>query len=135
MDYIVHGALALPRGGVACIEDGKGVVVEVWDGELWITQEGDRRDYFVGAGSAFTLAREGLAIVYALRESQVTLTAPVAAYYAKRITLARPGEAAPRVVYQRARERGGWLGGLRHRLARLWLNAFARDAAPTTAAL
>jgi len=36
--YIVRGSTGIPRGGLIVIEDGRGMAVEVWDGELWITQ-------------------------------------------------------------------------------------------------
>ena len=79
--------------------------------------------------------RNGVALVYALRRSHLTLSAPVPAYYARRITLASPDGGAVRVVYDRAFEAGGWLAGIGHRLTRLWINAYARHFSPTTAAL
>ena len=132
--YLVHGAIGMSRGSLAHIEDGRGMMVHVWDGELWITQEGDRRDHYVKAGGRLLLDRDGLAIAYALRRAHVTLTAPVPAHYARRITLALGGS-APRVLYERSQERVGWLAGLGHRLMRRWSNAFARRSHPTTAAL
>ena len=50
MSYMVRGATGLPRGSLLLIEHGKGVQIELWDGELWITQEGDSRDHVVGPG-------------------------------------------------------------------------------------
>ena len=47
--YVVHGGMGMARGSYARIEDGRGILVYVWDGELWITQEGDPRDHFVRA--------------------------------------------------------------------------------------
>jgi hypothetical protein len=133
--YIVHGGIGMARGSLARIEDGRGLALEIWDGELWITQHGDRRDYFVKPGQRFTINREGRVLAYALRPSHVTLTAAVPAYYARRITLMVPGEARARVLYDRAQEAAGWLGGIGHRLARFWANAYARYSQPTTAAL
>jgi hypothetical protein len=133
--YMVHGPIAMPRGGLARIDDGRGILIEVWDGGLWITQEGDCRDYFAGPGEAFALERDGALLAYALRASRVTLSAPVASHYARRITLAFPGAARPRLVYDRSLERGGFLAGLGQRLARHWVNSYARRFHPTTAAL
>jgi Protein of unknown function (DUF2917) len=133
--YIVHGGIGMARGSLARIEDGRGLRLEVWEGGLWITQEGDRRDYFVKPGDAFLLGRQGVAIAHALRRSHLTLTAAVPAYYAKRITLALPGSTTPRVIYDRAGETGGWLAGLGHRLTRLWINSYAHPSKPTTAML
>ena len=133
--YMVHGPIAMTSGSLARIEDGRGVRVEVWDGGLWITQHADARDYFIGPGGSLTLDRDGVAIVHALGRTQLTLTADVPAFYAKRVTLMEAGAAAPRVLYDRSNERCGLLAGLGHRLTRLWLNAYSRTAVPTTAGL
>ena len=132
--YIAHGLIEMPRGSVVLIEDGRGMAVELWDGSLWITQEADTRDYMVKPHSGFQLDREGLVIAYAMRPSRVTLTAPVPAYYARRI-LFMDGKGAARALYRRAKEPGGWLGGLGHRLARSWSQWYAPHSVPTTAGL
>ena len=131
----VKGGIGMARGSLARIEDGKGLLVHLWDGELHITQEHDHRDYFVTAGGWLELDREGLALIYAVRRSALALSAPVPSHYARRITLCMPGTREPRVLYDRAREAGGWLEGLRHRLVRRWSNAYQRYPNPTTAAL
>jgi hypothetical protein len=132
--YIVHGATAIARGGLLVIENGKGMAVELWDGELWITQARDRHDYFVRPGGSFRLEREGLVLVSALQPSRITLTAPVPAYHAKRIVLIQ-SDAAPRMLYERSSERCGWVAGLGHRLARFWTNSYAPYSKPTAADL
>ncbi len=68
-----RGGLEMARGSFARIEDGRGVRLYVREGELWITQEGDRRDYYVGAGESFQLDRDGVALASALRPSSVDL--------------------------------------------------------------
>ncbi len=133
--YIAHGGIGMARGSLARIDDGRGLALEIWDGELWITQERDRRDHFVAPGQRFVVDREGAVLVYALRASHITLTAPVPAYYARRITLMLPGEERARPLYDRTQETGGWLRGVGHRLARFWANAYAAQSYPTTAAL
>jgi Protein of unknown function (DUF2917) len=132
--YIVQGAMGLAHGGLVLIENGKGMLIEAWDGALWVTQGKDTRDYFVGPRGSFRLEHEGLVLVSALQPSRITLTAPVPAYYAKRIVLIQ-SDAAPRALYERSRERGGWLSGLGYRLARSWTNAYAPYSNPTAAAL
>jgi hypothetical protein len=127
--YVVHGGMAMARGAFVRIEDGRGMLFYVWDGELWITQEGDRQDHLVRAGRWFRLDRGGAALACATRDAHVTLTAPVPAYYARRVI------AGPRVIYDRRREQGGWLQSVGMRLARRWANAFVPGARPTTAAL
>ena len=134
MDYMVRSATALPRGSLLLIEHGRGVQIELWDGELWITQEHDSRDHVVGPGAKFRLEREGIVLAHALRGARVTLTAPVPAHYADRIELTVAGS-APRVIYERTRERGGRLAGIGHRVARYWTNLHTPDSQPTTATL
>ena len=134
MDYMVRGATALPRGSLLLIEHGRGVQIELWDGELWITQEGDGRDHVIGPGAKFRLEREGILLANALKGAQLTLTAPVPAHYAERVVLTLAGS-APRVLYERSRERCGWLAGIGHRIARYWTNLYASQSYPNTAAL
>ena len=132
--YIVRGATVLPRGSLLLIEHGKGMQLELWDGELWITQHGDNRDHVVGPGAKFRLEREGIVLAHALKGAQLTLTAPVPAHYAERIVLT-PAGSVPHVLYERSRERGGWLAGVGHRIARCWANLYAPHSQPTVAAL
>ena len=117
--YVVHGGMAMARGGFVRIEEGRGMLLYVWEGELWITQEGDPADHLVGPGQWFRLDRAGAALACATRDAHVTLTAPVPSHYARRIMIGL------RVVYERSREPGGRLRALRMRLARRWANAFA----------
>jgi hypothetical protein len=74
-EYVADGELAMRRGSVLRIEDGEGLLIQVWDGELWLTEEGDRRDRFIGAGRTFRLEANGVAIAQALRDSTVMLSA------------------------------------------------------------
>lgn len=110
-----HRAIRIARGEFVRIEDGKGLLVHLWDGALWITHEGDRRDYLVKPGDSFELKRHGVSLVYAMRRSVITVTGPQ--------------------VHERARQACGWLGGLRHRMARLWADSYAPYSNPTTAGL
>jgi hypothetical protein len=127
--YIVQGGLGMARGSLARIEDGRGMLLYVWDGGLWITQERDSRDYYVKPGEWFRLGRNGVVLAYALSRSSVTVTAPVPSHYARRIVL------GARVIYDRGQEPGGWREAARQRLTRLWAGAFAPFSRPTTAAL
>ena len=116
--YVVHGGMGMARGSYARIEDGRGILVYVWEGELWITQEGDKRDYFVRGGEWFRLERDGAALLHATRRTHATLTAPTPADYAERITVTPAGTTAARVLYQRSSERGwarGWMRALSFR--------------------
>jgi len=71
---LLDGA-ALARKGLLSIRGGRGAVLFVDHGEVWVTQEGDRRDVVLTAGAWFRLDRDGTAIVQARRDAAVTLTA------------------------------------------------------------
>ena len=71
-------AYCLTHGDVLRIADGDGTVLSVHEGGMWLTQEGDRRDRYLGPGDSFRLDRAGLAIASALQRSLVSLTAPAA---------------------------------------------------------
>src|SRR5262249_49752864 len=77
--YIVYGATGMPRGSLLLIEHGRGMQIELWDGELWITQAGDTRDYVVRAGTSFRVEHEGIVLANSLRGARITLTAPAPA--------------------------------------------------------
>ena len=109
-EYGVDGALAMTRGSVLSLEDGRGFVLHVREGSVWLTQEGDRQDRYLGTGASFRLDRDGLAVAQATSHSTVTLTPP-----------------QPQVRLQRE--------PLAARLRRVWTGLFAPHARPTTAAL
>jgi len=64
----------IARGRLLRIRDGAKRVLHVRRGALWLTQEGDRRDYYLAAGSTFRLDRDGLAVAQATRPTTVMLT-------------------------------------------------------------
>ena len=113
--YVVHGSLGLARGSHTRIEDGRGILVYVWDGELWLTQAGDRRDYYVRRGEWFQVERQGTTLMYAMQPTQATLTAPTPQDYAKHISVMPAGSAARRLLYQRSQGEG-WLAALKNRV-------------------
>jgi hypothetical protein len=67
--------LAMAKGSMLRIEDGRGVVIEVKRGMLWLTQEGDTRDRYIGAGDWLRLDGDGLAIANALKRTLVCIAA------------------------------------------------------------
>jgi len=71
---LLDGA-ALPRRALLSIRGGRGAVLFVERGEVWVTQERDPRDVVLPAGAWFRLDRDGTAIVQARRAAAVTLTA------------------------------------------------------------
>ena len=56
-ECVVHGSLGMTRGSVLRIEDGQDMTIYAWEGGLWLTQEGDRRDRYLGPGDASGPAR------------------------------------------------------------------------------
>jgi hypothetical protein len=116
--YVVHGGMGMARGSYARIEDGRGILVYVWEGELWITQEGDLRDYIVRGGEWFRIEREGASLLHATRRTHATLTAPTPVDYASSITMTPAGTTEARVLYQRSSTRGwpqSWAGAFSFR--------------------
>lgn len=102
-EYLVKGDLSMSRGSLLRIEDGRDLVLYVWEGALWLTQEGDRRDRYLEAGQGFRLDRQGVAVAHATRRTVMSLTAPEPELYARRIVLAKAGTAAPVELYSAAK--------------------------------
>ena len=50
--------------------DRRGDVISCLSGTLWITQEGDLKDYVVEAGRNFWVTKSGSVVVQALQEAQ-----------------------------------------------------------------
>lgn len=58
------------------LHDPIGARIECIRGELWITQDRDFEDYFLGANEALTLDRAGLVLIHAQQESEIVLFEP-----------------------------------------------------------
>jgi hypothetical protein len=58
------------------LRDGKGTHIEVLSGELWVTQQGDRRDPVISAGGEFAIGHDGLTLLHAFRQSLVHVQEP-----------------------------------------------------------
>lgn len=68
----------LAKGALLKLRDAQGRGVAVRSGCLWITQEGDPRDLFVGAGQSVRLDRGGLVVIEALADARLLLLDPIA---------------------------------------------------------
>jgi hypothetical protein len=66
----------MARRAVVRVDDQPGTTIYVWSGELWVTQEGDARDYYLTAGQSFTVAADGTALATAMCRSWVSVTPP-----------------------------------------------------------
>lgn len=71
-----HGSVALERLGGLSLQDAAGVGITCLAGRLWITQEGDGRDFVLGPGQSLRIARAGLTLVSAIESSRLSVRAP-----------------------------------------------------------
>jgi len=94
-EYVVQGSLAMARGSFLRIEDGADLLLYVWEGELWLTQEREHRDRWLKAGDWFRLDRDGQALVQAMARTVITITSPEPERSARRISLTRAGTGIP----------------------------------------
>jgi hypothetical protein len=114
-DRAVLDGAALPRGGLLSIQRGRGALLFVDRGQVWLTQERDDRDIVLGAGAWYRLDRDGTAIVQARSAAVVTLTTAADA--------TTPEIRVPHGASRRARRRGQpWLRAL----TALWLRMYRR---------
>jgi Protein of unknown function (DUF2917) len=131
-EYLVQGSINLAHGSMLRIEDGQQILIYVWEGELWLTEDGERQDRFLRQGEWHRVERSGAAIGTALKRSVVTLTAPTPVGFARRIVLQKAGDAGRVELYNAARERAL---DIRIRLRRAWATLFEPRALPTPEAL
>jgi hypothetical protein len=79
--------IGIPSGSLLRIENGAGVLVYVWEGELWITEDGSPKDHVLQAGQSYQVSGSGATLAQAFKRSLVSLAAPVSERAARRITL------------------------------------------------
>ena len=130
-EYVVEGSIAMTRGSILRFEDGRDLTLYVWEGAVWLTQEGDLRDRYVGPGGWFRLDRDGVAVAHATQRTVMSITAPVPERFARRIVLAKAGSTLPVELYAAVPTQPS-LGA---RLRRFWADLFEPRARPTTASL
>ena len=68
--------VALDRGDVLRIKNGRGTRVRATDGVLWITEENSPDDHVLLPGGSLELAQTGLAVVLAHRAARVVVEVP-----------------------------------------------------------
>lgn len=64
---------ALEPGQVVSLDDACGALIEPTGGRLWITEEGERKDFVVRPGETFVVSRGGRTVVQAVEPAWVTL--------------------------------------------------------------
>lgn len=62
-DFSELSSIGVTRGGVARIENGRGTVLRVETGSVWVTQEDSRKDVLLQAGESFCIERDGLTLL------------------------------------------------------------------------
>src|SRR5262245_10572822 len=111
MEYVVRSQLELVPGTLLKVQDGRDLIVYVWRGGVWITQPGDRRDCFVGAGGWFRIDSRGVTLVSALGlgRGTVTLTSTREEGFAERIELVHALGARPLFARNKKPSWASWL--------------------------
>lgn len=69
-----HPLIDLPRGATLRVADGRAHVVAVFEGQVWLTQDGDPRDVILEAGDSFAFDSPGLVLVQAFRGSRLLVS-------------------------------------------------------------
>lgn len=72
-----QAARSLAKDSLLRIRRGRGQTVMVLEGLAWVTQDGDPRDIFVGAGESFTLDCPQMTLVQALEDTRLIVLAPL----------------------------------------------------------
>jgi len=104
LEYVAQGQISLRLGSTLRVEDGEGLVVQVWQGAVWMTQEADHRDHYLHANDWFRIDREGATVISALRgPAVVSFTALREGRYASRIVLSGAGSKDPIQLHPTAR--------------------------------
>jgi hypothetical protein len=65
--------LCLEAGQLLALDDAGGMRILPRAGTLWITEEGEPRDFVVGPGEAFVVTRAGRTLVQAVAPARVAL--------------------------------------------------------------
>ena len=66
-------ALHLKPGGTIHMREPAGSMLQVLDGTVWVTEEGNPRDVVLRRGQCFRLAGRGLALVEAFGDASISL--------------------------------------------------------------
>ena len=73
-----HTLTDLPRDAMLRIADRQAHVIVVFEGQLWLTQDGDPRDVILEAGDSFSFDSHGVTLVQALRAARLLVSNPAA---------------------------------------------------------
>ena len=74
MDLKTESAvLELKPGQVIALDDAQGASVRARCGSIWITEEGEKRDFVLGAGERRVIMRAGRTLIQAMQTSWVSI--------------------------------------------------------------
>ena len=73
METSTTSVLELPAGHLLRVTDGDGLGIAVFDGLVWVTQAGNRRDVFLRRGDTLAFDHGGIALVAALSHARVAV--------------------------------------------------------------
>jgi hypothetical protein len=65
-DFTELSSIGLTRGNVARIENGRGTLLRVETGSVWVTQDRSTKDTVLQAGESFSIERDGTTVLSAL---------------------------------------------------------------------
>lgn len=131
-EFLVQGSLPLEEGGMVVIDDGREMLVYVWQGRVWVTQEGERADRVLERGDWMRIERGGRTVISALAPSAVALTSPYEEHQASFIGHAATRAATPAPLY---RGRPYSPAGLLARADRAWARLVAPAGLPAVEAI
>lgn len=124
--------IAVAANQAASIELPAGAAVGCVAGKLWLTQEGDARDYVVPAGTTFCTDRAGRVVVSAVDAASVVVVRETAPAHCVRGTVRV--ESVERFSHEARRAQAEYVAGMFVRLAAALVRLFRRRAArPPTA--
>jgi Protein of unknown function (DUF2917) len=73
---LAQAGVAIPKHRSVPIRSGPGTQILVLTGCVWVTQDGDGKDYILASGDGMSVTKPGLTLVMALEDSRVSLVAP-----------------------------------------------------------
>lgn len=129
-EFLVQGSLPLDEGGMVVIDDGREMLLYVWRGLVWVTQEGEHADRVLKQGDWMRVERGGRTVISALAPSSIALTSPYEEHSAAFIGHAAK-RAAPLAALYRGEPRS--VVALLNRAARAWQRLVAPAGRPAAA--
>jgi hypothetical protein len=105
--HLVMASVGIPRDSMLRIDEGAGMLLHVWQGEVWLTQEGSPEDHMLRPGQWFRVDRGGAMLAHAFRSSVVSLSSPTPGISARCISLIHPRGALPAILHRAGGSRAG----------------------------